>query len=96
MAQVIYSLEALKDLDRVERFFEANARMAAEALLLILDCVETLAKNPEIGRPVRKARRELVISRGRSGYLALYEYDPRIDLVRALRIRHQREAGYPV
>jgi len=35
-----------------------------------------------------------VISRGRSGYLALYRYDEDRDRVLVLTIRHQREAGY--
>ena len=32
--------------------------------------------------------------RGASGYLALYRFDPVRDIVRLLRIRHQREVGY--
>jgi plasmid stabilization system protein ParE len=38
--------------------------------------------------------RELVISHGESGYVALYEHAPAEDLVRIVAIRHQREAGY--
>jgi hypothetical protein len=38
--------------------------------------------------------RELVISRGKSGYLALYDYDEPNDMVLVLALRHQREAGY--
>jgi hypothetical protein len=38
--------------------------------------------------------RELVISHGESGYIALYEHAPAEDLVRVVAIRHQREAGY--
>jgi plasmid stabilization system protein ParE len=40
------------------------------------------------------ALRELVISRGRTGYLALYEYDEPSDLVIVLAVRHQREQDY--
>ena len=47
-----------------------------------------------IGRKVDDRYRELVISHGRSGYLALYRYDPSEDLVLVLAIRHQREQGY--
>ncbi len=47
-----------------------------------------------IGRVVRREIRELVISQGRSGYLALYRFYPQRDVVRVLRIRHQRELGY--
>jgi hypothetical protein len=38
--------------------------------------------------------RELIISRGKTGYIALYEYDETADVVLVLAIRHQREAGY--
>ncbi|HSS05719.1 MAG TPA: type II toxin-antitoxin system RelE/ParE family toxin, partial [Rhodanobacteraceae bacterium] len=38
--------------------------------------------------------RELVISRGHSGYIALYSYEQLEDTVLVLAIRHQREAGY--
>jgi hypothetical protein len=39
--------------------------------------------------------RELVISYGKTGYLALYRFLPVTDQVRTLAIRHQRELDYP-
>lgn len=38
--------------------------------------------------------RELIISRGRGGYLARYVFDAARQRVIVLGIRHQREAGY--
>jgi len=38
--------------------------------------------------------RELVISRGCTGYVALYRFEEDQDAVLILAIRHQREAGY--
>lgn len=38
--------------------------------------------------------RELVISHGRTGYVALYDWLEAIDTVVVLALRHQREAGY--
>jgi hypothetical protein len=35
-----------------------------------------------------------VITYGAAGYLALYRHDVPQDVVRVLRVRHQREAGY--
>jgi hypothetical protein len=35
-----------------------------------------------------------VISRGRTGYVALYSFEPGQDTVLILAIRHQREAGF--
>jgi plasmid stabilization system protein ParE len=56
--------------------------------------VTILERHPYIGRPVRGPLRELVISHGRTGYVALYRVAPRLDRVEVLAIRHQREAGY--
>ena len=39
--------------------------------------------------------RELVISYGKTGYVALYRFLPAQDLIRILAIRHQRELDYP-
>lgn len=47
-----------------------------------------------IGRPAGKGLRELVISRGSTGYLALYAYDEDADAVSLLAIRHQPERAY--
>jgi hypothetical protein len=38
--------------------------------------------------------RELVISRGQTGYLALYSHDEGADIALILAIRHQREDEY--
>ena len=38
--------------------------------------------------------RELVISYGRTGYVALYRFVVSRDEVRILALRHQRELGY--
>ena len=39
--------------------------------------------------------RELMVSRGRSGYVVLYSIEPAAeDVVLVLAIRHQRECGY--
>ena len=39
--------------------------------------------------------RELVISRGKTGYVALYRYLSGQDVILVLAVRHQRELGYP-
>ena len=95
MAQVIYAAEALADLERLVEFQLKQAPESAPAVIArVTAAIEILADHPLIGRRVRGELRELVILRGASGYLALYRFDPVRDLVRLLRIRHQREAGY--
>jgi plasmid stabilization system protein ParE len=53
-----------------------------------------LTNHPLIGRPVEEGLRELLISRGQSGYVALYSYEQAENVVLILATRHQREAGY--
>lgn len=60
----------------------------------ISEAVDMLERHPEIGRLAEHGLRELVISRGKTGYVALYDYDADDDLVVILAIRAHREAGY--
>lgn len=95
MAEVIVSKRADADLDRLVKFLGNEEPVAAlETYDLLLGGLEILRDYPSIGRPVDSVLRELVISRGNTGYLALYEYDERSDQVIVLALRHQRELGY--
>jgi plasmid stabilization system protein ParE len=47
-----------------------------------------------LGRRVHGDIRELVISFGQTGYIALYRFVVPQDEVRVLAIRHQREIGF--
>ena len=95
MAVIRYAPRAASDLIRLIDFLaESDPSAAAETADLIASAVEALQHHPLIGRPVKSGYRELVISRGRSGYIALYRYDEARDDVLVLAIRHQREAGY--
>lgn len=85
----------LADLERLTDFLiESDLSAAAETLGLIEEAVDLLIRHPLIGRPVEYALRELVISRGNTGYVALYSFEEDQDAVLILAIRHQREAGY--
>ncbi len=96
MAAVVYSARAL---DHVERAFEFLAQsdptVALNAASAIQSAVSTLAAHPLIGRRIEGEIRELVISFGKSGHVALYRFVPHLDVVRVLAIRHQRELDYP-
>ena len=95
MARVVYTPAAFRDLERLVDFLVREDPPAAiDTAELIADAVAMLAKHPLLGHSVSDELRELVISRGRSGYLALYDYDAFADAVVILGIRHQREAGY--
>lgn len=95
MARLIYSERALEDLARLTDFLiEADVATAAETVALIEEAVGVLRRHPLIGRPVESGLRELVISRGHTGYVALYSFEAAQDAVLILAVRHQREAGY--
>lgn len=96
MAVVFYSAQALGDLHRLVEFLAETAPQSAEETAeLIVSAVDVLGRHPLIGRPVESGLRELIISLGKTGYVALYRFHPRRQLVWVLRIRHQREVGYP-
>ena len=96
MAQVIYAGNALANLERAFEFLaQQDPGAAGQAAAAIRDAVQTLSRHPLIGRPVDAGLRELVISFGRTGYIALYRFLPRRDEVRVLALRHQRELDYP-
>ena len=95
MSEVIVSKGADADLERLVTFLrEAEPAAALATYDLVLGGLEVLRTYPTIGRPVDDVLRELVISRGTTGYLALYEYDTQGDRVIVRALRHQREAGY--
>jgi plasmid stabilization system protein ParE len=95
VAAVTYSARALAGLDRLFDFLASeNPKAAVAAAAAVVEAVTILERHPYIGRPVRGRLRELVISSGRTGYVALYRVAARGDRVEILAIRHQREAGY--
>jgi plasmid stabilization system protein ParE len=95
VAQVVFHGRALADLQRIADFLAlADPVSGAKTIDLVRDAISVLARHPLIGRPVEEEMRELVISRGRSGYVALYQYYELDDVVAVLAVRHQREQGY--
>ena len=95
MARVVYTPAAVRDLERLVDFLlKDDAAAALDTAELVTEAVAMLEKHPLLGRTTLGGLRELVISRGQSGYLALYDYEALTDLVLVLGIRHQREAGY--
>lgn len=72
-----------------------DPRLARAQVEAIHQAIAILAHHPLIGRLVKHGLRELVISRGKTGFVSLYRYVVPLDQVRILRIRHQRELGYP-
>jgi plasmid stabilization system protein ParE len=90
-----FARRAFDDLDRLTDFLLDGApELVAETVPLIVGALRILQEHPLIGRPVEADLRELLISRGRTGYVALYRYNPAKDVVLVLRIRRQRELDF--
>ena len=97
MPQLRLSGRAQSDLSRLHAFLASkDGNAARRALLAICDAFTPLTHAPLIGRPVEDSEdlRELVIDFGASGYLALYRFEPALDTVTVLAIKHQREDDY--
>ncbi len=94
MPRLVLAPRALADTERLTGFLiESDPHAAAENGGLLLKGLAILKDHPLIGRKVEEGFRELIISRGRTGYLALYEYNVTRDTALVLAIRHQREHG---
>jgi plasmid stabilization system protein ParE len=96
LARLVYSARAI---DHLQRAFDHIALHDLDAGLAaasaIRSAIESLRAHPFIGRRVAGETRELVISFGKTGYVALYRFVPAKDEIRVLAIRHQRELDYP-
>ena len=92
MAVVRLAPPAVEDFERLADFLrDEDPHAAGETARLILEALRVLEKYPLIGRSLHRDRRELVIYRGRTGYLVQYHYDGKGDEVLVLAMRHQRE-----
>ena len=93
---IVFSDGAQADLEKI---FDFNAERDPATALTHIDTIRSvvliLNDHPEIGRRVspRSRLRELVISRGATGYIAIYEHFPLDNIIVVHAVRHQREAG---
>ncbi len=94
MVKIVYAQQAVNDLLRLTDFLiESNPTAALATINLIEEAIMLLERHPLIGRLIDDALRELIISRGKSGYVALYSYENKKNTILILTIRHQRETG---
>lgn len=95
MTRLVFAPRALQDIERLTEFLmETEPDAANTTAMLLFDGLRILKNHPLIGRPAELGYRELLISRGRSGYVALYKYDVERKIALVLAIRHQREGGF--
>jgi len=95
VARVEVTERALRDLERLFDFIaEEDPVRARKQLVSVRRALELLADHPLLGREAEEGRRELILSRGRYGYIAKYRWLAAEDVILILAVRHQREAGY--
>jgi len=92
---VVYPARTLAQLERASQCLrDPHPEAAVDAVTAIQSAVDNLAAHPLVGRRIAGEVRELVISYGRTGYVALYRFVIARQEVRILAIRHQREIGF--
>lgn len=97
MTRLVLAPRALLDMERLALFLRENdAAAALDAVPTLMRGLAILKEHPLVGRKVDAGLRELVIARGKSGYVALYDFDVTHDTAIAQVIRHQREQGCAV
>jgi plasmid stabilization system protein ParE len=96
MRQLIWSPQALLDVQRLYRFLAPKNQDAAKrAVATIRQGVKVLSLQPGVGRPVADMDdefRDWIIDFGDSGYVARYRLEARYVII--LAVRHQKEAGF--
>ena len=96
MPQLIWSPQALLDVQRLYRFLAPQNQDAAKrAVTAIRQSVKVLSLQPGMGRPVEgmdNEFRDWIIDFGDSGYVARYR--PEAEKVIILAVRLQKEAGF--
>jgi plasmid stabilization system protein ParE len=96
MPQLIWSPQALLDVQRLYRFLAPKNQDAAKrAVTAIRQSVKVLSLQPGMGRPVEgmdNEFRDWIIDFGDSGYVARYLSEA--EKVIILAVRHQKEAGF--
>ena len=96
MPRLIWSPQALLDVQRLYRFLAANNPDAARrAIKALRHGVKVLEHQAAIGRPIEdmpEEFREWLIDFGDSGYVARYRVESNVAVI--LAVRHQKEVGY--
>jgi plasmid stabilization system protein ParE len=92
MITLIFSDAAIEDIYRLTEFlFETYPTQALKTGEIIINGLQVLVTHPLVGVKSDGGLRKLVISRGRSGYVAIYDYDKLKERVTVIAIKHQRE-----
>jgi len=81
LALIAYSSRAFRDFERIVDFIVAgDLSLAVTMVDAIQQAISILERHPLVSRPAEQGLRELLISRGNTGHVALYRYIERADI----------------
>ncbi len=91
---ILFTSDALSDVERVRDFLDARHPAAVErALAAIWEALERLEEYPNLGRMTVDAEvRQITVAFGASGYIVRYCHLPEDGSLLVLRIWHGKEA----
>ena len=87
-----WSVDALADLDRFERFLrDSHPHLAPVVAEAIIDAAQVLEQHPKLGRPIaaRDRYRQMILRVLNATYIFQYRYDSARLVM--LRVFHSRE-----
>jgi plasmid stabilization system protein ParE len=94
LVRIVFSPKSLQDLELLTDFLiQTDKNAALTTIELIEGAIQILSQHPYLGRTCDTHIRELIISRGKSGYVATYSFDERKNAILICSIRHQKESG---
>jgi plasmid stabilization system protein ParE len=95
VAEIVCCARWLDSLEgALTRLRDEDVSVAPAAAAAIASAVSQLGGHPLVGRRIAGELRELVVSYGPTGFVALYRFVALRDEVRLLAIRRQRKIGY--
>ncbi|UTY58359.1 type II toxin-antitoxin system RelE/ParE family toxin [Massilia sp. erpn] len=92
MSGLIWLESAKVDIGNIFDFLaQRNPTLATSRVKSINSALEILKQAPQLGRPVKNGKRELIVGPRHATYIAVYFYEKRTDTVFILEIRSQRQ-----
>jgi mRNA-degrading endonuclease RelE of RelBE toxin-antitoxin system len=94
MPRIIYTEQFRTDLIRIKKFLNnLDASIHQKFLMKFREKLEIIKNSPEAFLSFGE-NRIYFLSFGASGYVVQYYYDKNFEIIKLLRIKHQKEVGF--
>jgi len=91
---MMYDEKFISDLARIKEFLNnIDVGLHAKFALIFRNKLPAIKDQPKAFMPFGE-NRIYFLQFGASGYAIQYHYDEKLDIVKLLRIKHQKEAGF--